>query len=64
MITVAFLAMLALTLLGGARLAVWMCSEHERTNRIIREGLVCHEADAAADDDDWDDIRRDEWWRR
>lgn len=59
-----FLAMLAVTLLGGARIAIWIYSGNERTNRIIRDGLVCHEADAAADDDDWDDIRRDEWWRR
>lgn len=60
MITVAFLAMLALTLLAGARLAVWIYSGNEHANRVIRDGLVCHEADRAADHDDWD---RDEWWR-
>jgi hypothetical protein len=57
MITLAFLAMLAIAILGGARIAIWIYDENQRVNKVMRDGLAEIDNDRA---NDWD---RDEWWR-
>lgn len=47
MITAAFLAMITLTLLAGARLAVWMYSDNSRARR---DANICREAERAEGD--------------
>lgn len=49
-----FLGFVAATILGGARLAIWIYDENQRVNQVMRDGL------AQLDADNWN---KDEWWR-
>jgi len=53
-----FLAMLAITLIGGARIAIWLYSESDRrVQQMVNDALERREDDAH---NSWS---REEWWR-